>query len=714
MTDQDKQSASQNQRVEFLRETVSAVWGHCDRKFSHDISDAYSEFSLLKFKEKMGNAFCNVFLEEQLRINEALRSVGVDFVAIHYDTRRWASNERSPSSWMRAITPLSLESVDVDKIKQLFSERDLKNHGFRRSNMGKPWAFHFQAVNAAKPKAFSSNPNTRLSEVMYVEHDIYEAIKDPSLDQGLNLEILKQKFAKGDSSRLQKFDQFLARLNDFCEVNVNVPNSDAAIDLLLSSSLVTRHLLMKYPNYQLPRFFLMCPVYINERPIGGIAYFFKATDALGVAGKDVFANIFVRIKTDLQFLATSVISYAHIKEAGFIEADRRQLERNSPVVHFFVHSVQKALNVPILNVASEIKHGTQQLRNLALAAPKHPSMDGDPKQIADRVNTTADYLELTSRRWSGTLAALMNATRDTQSALTHRFTGVQTIHPASCTDELMRQLRAVFALQTGNEIYDDPELSEFESKFRGGNALDYALKLEIDFNRDDTVRCERDIFLLQLYELIQNSIESLPIGQAIKALKTTPRLLEKHSTGLAVKVKCSMSSEKDFVDVVVEDNGRGFNEIILAKLNYFFKKFADLENPATIFAVNKQLETINSHNIIGDAAENSHHTINGIANGTLSDKSGSALGQGLIGIADYQSRICRVAWPKVCPKGKRNSHPDEVDASQSVRILARGTISASNNEDPRKGAVIQLRFPHKSKKNVYENEDVGVFLEARE
>ena len=661
-----------------LEDAVDLVWDVCEEVFDKDdefhywfISDIeqYFQFLIQSFAQVLANS--NGQLLGGIG-NSLLSECGVDRVAIHYRSRR--AQEDESTAWLRTICNLEKlneprkhdnNSEDQEPshldTRKYYEGTTLPQHIFKKGKRNRILCFEF-----AEDEQEVSDGKSVDTTLLPIPVSVYEVIKE-SLDK---YPIIQPSIEKFDKSFLEKLAQYC---RDNLSDNNQPQNDEECIQFLIDSSLITLTLL-KEGEIGLPRAFLLAPVFIGQEGIGGIAF-------LGPDSKQLQDN-----QRELKYLAMNLLAYVAMLESHEIEAEKRFLEASSPVVHLFVHSVNKAFTTPIQNICTEIDQGANLLGEIS----PQDKLKTREYRSSQRLRAIENFLSSFSKRWSGAIAALANQQIEPETDSNIRFLTIDHFEGQNINQELLPQVQALFAVQLANEIFDFSPFSKYRPFLERNEGINRLVDLR--FNVQHRIPGSKDVMLLFLLELVQNAIEALPLGQVLWDYKDNPRRLKQGTSGFAVEI--TSEEREEWIAIEIRDNGSGFSPEILKGFQKYLPGYARAKySPSTLREIRRRLAEDREVSEVKSG-------------GGLSSKSGSALGLGIFAIADYLSRICSVEWDQ--KKSEELDYPD-----QKARIIQRGKIEIeSPSVEKERGSIVRLLLPKElSARDT--DKSRGVFLQRR-
>jgi signal transduction histidine kinase len=652
-----------------LEDAVDLVWDVCEEVFDKDgkfhswfISDIeqYFRFLIRSFAQVLANPNGQPIGG----IGTILKSIGVDRVAIHYRSRR--AKEDESSAWQRTIcdlgeikdkeprthdnNPEDPEPPHLDR-GTYYQGKTLPQHIFKKGKRNRILCFEFvrDEQNDIKQEESADGKEEFLQIPFSVYQKIIKFLDNYQQDNSLSEIINEIKAVNG---------HFLTRLAEYCQENLledsRPQNEQERIQFLIDSSLITLTLL-KEGKIHLPRAFLLAPVFVGQEGTGGIAFF-------GKDRKQLQDN-----RRELKYLAINLLSYISMLESHEIEAEKRLLEATSPVVHFFVHSVNKAFTTPVQNICTEIAKAANLMGEISYQV----ELKTEANRSSQRLQAIESFLSSFSKRWSGTFAALASQPQKSNGLEPLRFLWLDDFDSRGIKEELSEQIEALFAVQLANDIYDFSEFSKYRPIFESLNGLKRIVDLR--FNLQGKIWANKAPMLLYLADLVQNAIEALPLSEILWKYRDEPESLLEGSSYLRIDVNCH--EREDDVLIEVCDNGSGFKQEIRDRLNGYLNKFSRLDfPPATLEGILQEIKPKES-------------SLETPSQGLLSTKSGGALGQGILGLADYVSRICLVEWDR--PRPGESDYPDD-----RAIIKRRGKVEIeSPRSESQSGSIIRILLP---------------------
>ncbi|MGB3514252.1 MAG: hypothetical protein WBA93_34585 [Microcoleaceae cyanobacterium] len=649
------------QELNLLEDAVDLIWDICEEAFNKNtefhswfISDIDQYFQFLK------RSFARVINNSNRKLFEGigkslLSECEVDRVAIHYRSRR--AKEDESATWRRSI--FDLTKISEPRINDNDSEyhdaphidtttyyqgKTLPQHIFKKGKRNRVLCFEF-----AKDEQELLNGKFVNQTLLRIPFSVYRIIAE-SLDE------------YPIQPSVEKIDKdFLHQLAQYCHDNLsdhNQPQNDQErIQFLIDSSLITLTLLKKQV-IKLPRAFILVPVFVGQEGIGGMAFFSEN------------CKLLQENQRSLKYLAMNLLAYITVLESHEIEAEKRILEANSPVVHLFVHSINKAFTTPIQNICTDI----DQAANILIEISAQDELQAKTLKSGQRLRAISNFLSSFSERWSGAIATLVNQSIEAETEATIRFLAIDQFDGKNINQELLLQVQALFSVQLANEIFDFSDFCkyrpflEYFSTNEGINKL-----VDLRFNVQHRIYGSKDLILLFLLELVQNAIEALPLGKVLWNYRDNPRRLKRGTSGFKIEIT-SQELEK-WIAIEIRDNGSGFPSKILEGFQKYLPQYARTNfPPPTLREIRQQLAED------GETPEVK-------SGGGLSSKSGGAMGIGIFGIADYLSRICLVEWDR-----KKSAESDYT--GQQVRIIRRGTVEIESPPgEKERGSIVRLLLP---------------------
>jgi signal transduction histidine kinase len=606
----------------------------------------------------------NAISQKIKKVQDILNNAEIDLVVVHFRSRR----ERSDSiqTWQRVLGGKLVQEHQL-KAEAFFDKFKLTRHVFDKARENGILFFHFSGGLSDSTQPMDSK-NENVCRI------------DPE-EQKLMVEVLKQlREGNGQSEIPQAIckenikpllpdanESFADHIKQYCKEHLQKEHqgrfekTEEAIAFVIESCIVTLSLLSN-DKLKPPRSVSMVPVFVGSERVGGISFFSGNREKLK------------NVSRDLKIFARNLLTYLAVRESHEIEVDKRILEEISPVTHLFIHTFNKAFTTPILNISDEID--------------KFSSQAGETEMASDRLHAIAVLFRSFARRWGGTfpaLQALVGSDSDGIHGSRPKF--LQATYTQLPTGELKDHLSAVFAVLMANDIFDDRDFKAFRNVLSSLDSLERIVSLNFDLSY--RVPGHRDIWGLHLLNLMQNSLEALPLREALWPMRNQPEYISPELFKLIVSSTHDTSSEMESVIIEIEDNGRGFPDGVFNNQQPLLSEFAQTDStPPTIWEIQKRIRR--------DPAR-------------YSSKSGESYGSGLVGMADYLSRICRVRW-----RPDPDTLDDAGDSLTGGEILERGSVDIIKPSGGR-GTVVRLKVPaeYSSGQEDTSGYRTGVFFEMR-
>jgi signal transduction histidine kinase len=586
---------------------------------------------------------------------ECLERCNIDLVVVHFRSRR--EHPDSPQSTRRILVGPLVAKEHLTS-KGLFDRWRLSSHAFDRASENGTLFFRFEAKPAAELTRSKEEFQAGRDEWQPIVHAIAHILDRPGVRE------IREEDVDGILKQLKEPEQFTRHVSEYAQAHLQRPlhTESELVAFVIESCIVTLTLLAR-DSQDRRRSVLLAPVFVGSERVGGVSFFSPDHTELQAA------------RRDLKVFARNLLTYLAIQEAHEVEVEKRVLDEISPVTHLFIHTFNKAFTTPILNISDELDGFARQLQSGASIS--------EASSNADRLHAIAVYLRSFSRRWGGAFPALVSPERDNPDTHRPRFVkATDTLLPA---EELRQHMKAVYAVSMAQDVFDATDLSRFRNVLSSFSGLDKLVRLTIDL--PDRVPGHRDVWCLHLINLMQNALEALPLHDVLSQVRNPPQFLTAEFD-LSVKSRREMKGGcGDVVVLEVRDNGCGFRSDILDSqrelLGWFSRTNAAPPNLRDMPKVMR-----------------SGHK-------KYSSKSGESYSSGLVGLADYLSRICRVRWPwDESTAGGEQSH------LQKGEILARGSMVPKREDGY---TVIELTVPVDSHATAEPEEGylTGVFFEMR-